>query len=42
MHTVEVVLDEEADLAVREAWRRLADAGLPSRACLRSPTNIRI
>ncbi|WP_437022480.1 2'-5' RNA ligase family protein [Streptomyces sp. enrichment culture] len=39
MRTVELLLDEEADLAVREAWRRLADAGLPSQARHRSPTN---
>ncbi|POX56336.1 hypothetical protein C3489_05755 [Streptomyces sp. Ru71] len=39
MRTVELLLDEEADLAVREAWRRLAEAGLPSQARLRSPTN---
>jgi 2'-5' RNA ligase len=39
VRTVEVLLDEEADLAVREAWRRLADAGLPSQARHRSPTN---
>ncbi|MCZ9342099.1 2'-5' RNA ligase family protein, partial [Streptomyces sp. TRM76130] len=32
-------LDEAAELAVREAWRRLADAGLPSQARHRSPTN---
>ncbi|MFF6815715.1 2'-5' RNA ligase family protein [Streptomyces sp. NPDC012403] len=28
-----------AESAVREAWRRLADAGLPSQALHRSPTN---
>ncbi|MFF3891532.1 2'-5' RNA ligase family protein [Streptomyces sp. NPDC001914] len=39
MRTVEVLLDEAADLAVRAAWRRLADAGLPSQARHRSPTN---
>lgn len=39
VRTVEVVLDDEADLAVREAWRRLADAGLPSQALHRSPAN---
>ncbi|MGW2826243.1 2'-5' RNA ligase family protein [Streptomyces sp. NPDC001443] len=39
MRTVEVLLDEAADFEVREAWRRLADAGLPSQARLRSPTN---
>lgn len=39
MRTVELLLDEAADLTVREAWRRLADAGLPSQARHRSPTN---
>ncbi|GAA3494600.1 hypothetical protein GCM10019016_017000 [Streptomyces prasinosporus] len=39
MRTVELLLDEAADLAVREAWRRLAEAGLPSQARHRSPTN---
>ncbi|MCK8681332.1 2'-5' RNA ligase family protein [Streptomyces lichenis] len=39
MRTVELLLNEAADLAVREAWRRLADAGLPSQARHRSPTN---
>ncbi|MFC8953074.1 2'-5' RNA ligase family protein [Streptomyces sp. NPDC057101] len=39
MRTVELLLDEAAELGVREAWRRLADAGLPSQARHRSPTN---
>ncbi|MFH8371114.1 2'-5' RNA ligase family protein [Streptomyces sp. NPDC018031] len=39
MHTVELLLDEAAEVAVQEAWRRLADAGLPSQARHRSPTN---
>ncbi|MEV7687733.1 2'-5' RNA ligase family protein [Streptomyces bungoensis] len=39
MRTVELLLDEAADLSVRAAWRRLADAGLPSQARHRSPTN---
>ncbi|MEV8550604.1 2'-5' RNA ligase family protein [Streptomyces glaucescens] len=39
MRTVELLLDAAAELAVREAWRRLADAGLPSLARHRSPTN---
>ncbi|GAA2549228.1 hypothetical protein GCM10010423_56550 [Streptomyces levis] len=39
MRTVELLLDGEAERAVREAWRRLADAGLPSQARHRSPTN---
>ncbi|MFJ4622335.1 2'-5' RNA ligase family protein [Streptomyces sp. NPDC088812] len=39
MRTIELLLDGAADLAVRDAWRRLADAGLPSQARHRSPTN---
>ncbi|MCL6667937.1 2'-5' RNA ligase family protein [Streptomyces panaciradicis] len=39
MRTVELLLDQSAESAVREAWRRLADAGLPSQARHRSPTN---
>ncbi|MFE5914410.1 2'-5' RNA ligase family protein [Streptomyces wedmorensis] len=39
MRTVELLLDEAAELAVREAWQRLVDAGLPSQARHRSPTN---
>jgi 2'-5' RNA ligase len=39
VRTVELLLDQSAELAVREAWRRLADAGLPSQARHRSPTN---
>ncbi|MCP9990151.1 2'-5' RNA ligase family protein [Streptomyces albogriseolus] len=36
---MELLLDEAAESVVREAWRRLADAGLPSQARHRSPTN---
>ncbi|MCX5000509.1 2'-5' RNA ligase family protein [Streptomyces longwoodensis] len=39
MRTVELLVDDAADQAVREAWRRLADAGLPSQARHGSPTN---
>ncbi|MGW5283337.1 2'-5' RNA ligase family protein [Streptomyces collinus] len=39
MRTVEVLLDETAETVVRQAWRRLADAGLPSQARHPSPTN---
>jgi 2'-5' RNA ligase len=39
VRTVELLLDEAAELVVRDAWRRLADAGLPSQARHRSPTN---
>ena len=39
MRTVELVCDPDLDATVREAWRRLAAAGLPSLATHRSPTN---
>ncbi|MEU0133232.1 2'-5' RNA ligase family protein [Streptomyces sp. NPDC006296] len=39
MHSVELLLDPVTDLAVREAWQRLARAGLPSLAAHRHPTN---
>ncbi|MGX1677477.1 2'-5' RNA ligase family protein [Streptomyces althioticus] len=39
MRTVELLLDEAAESVVQEAWRRLANAGLPSQARHRSPTN---
>jgi 2'-5' RNA ligase len=39
VRTVELLLDETAERAVRGAWRRLADAGLPSQARHRSPAN---
>ncbi|MFC7843796.1 2'-5' RNA ligase family protein [Streptomyces sp. NPDC057382] len=39
MRTVELLPDEAEEREVREAWRRLADAGLPSQARHRSPTN---
>jgi 2'-5' RNA ligase len=39
VRTVELLLDEAAELAVRGAWRRLSNAGLPSLAFHRSPTN---
>ncbi|CAL9329888.1 hypothetical protein SUDANB145_00044 [Streptomyces sp. enrichment culture] len=39
MRTVELLLDDAADQVVRDAWRRLADAGLPSQARHRSPAN---
>ncbi|MEV0241619.1 2'-5' RNA ligase family protein [Streptomyces sp. NPDC050674] len=39
MRTVELLLDEAAERAVQDAWRRLADAGLPSQARHSSPTN---
>jgi 2'-5' RNA ligase len=39
MRTVELTLDDELDDSVREAWRRLAAAGLPSLATHTHPTN---
>ncbi|MFC8292164.1 2'-5' RNA ligase family protein [Streptomyces sp. NPDC057254] len=39
MHSVELLPDPVTERAVREAWRRLADAGLPSLAGHRHPTN---
>lgn len=39
MRTVELLLDEVSDARVRAAWQRLADAGLPSQARHRSPSN---
>ncbi|MFD9291623.1 2'-5' RNA ligase family protein [Streptomyces sp. NPDC060030] len=39
MHSVELLLDHATERAVREAWERLARAGLPSLAAHRHPTN---
>ncbi|MEU0235059.1 MULTISPECIES: 2'-5' RNA ligase family protein [unclassified Streptomyces] len=39
MHSVELLPDPATERAVRDAWRRLADAGLPSQAGHRHPTN---
>jgi 2'-5' RNA ligase len=39
VRTVELLGDEELDRAVRAAWRRLDQAGLPSLARHRHPTN---
>lgn len=39
MHHLDLVLDDAADRAVRGEWARLADAGLPSQAQHRSPSN---
>lgn len=38
-HSIELVLDDGADAAIRREWAALADAGLPSLAHHRSPTN---
>lgn len=39
VQSVELVLDGLADAMIREQWAALADAGLPSQAHHRSPTN---
>lgn len=39
VRTVELLPDDATDRAVREAWRRLAEAGLPSQAGHPHPTN---
>ncbi|WP_413760764.1 2'-5' RNA ligase family protein [Streptomyces sp. MMBL 11-3] len=39
MHTVELLPDEKTERAVRDVWRHLLDAGLPSQATHRHPTN---
>lgn len=39
MHHVELLLDEASDAAVRDEWRRLDGAGLPSQARHRSASN---
>lgn len=39
VQTVELLLDEQLDASVREAWRELAEAGLPSLAGHTSPSN---
>lgn len=38
-HSVELLLDEHTDSAIRAQWRALADAGLPSQLRVKSPTN---
>ena len=39
VRTVELLPDEQLDAAVRDGWRLLDDAGLPSQAAHRHPTN---
>lgn len=38
-HSIEVLLDDHSDAAIREQWMRLADADLPSQMRVKSPTN---
>lgn len=39
MHHLDLVLDDAADRSVRGEWARLGEAGLPSQAQHRSPSN---
>lgn len=39
MHSLELLLGEDAEAAVRADWERLAEAGLPSSGRHRSPSN---
>ena len=39
LHSVEALLDAATDAAVRREWTTLAEAGLPSQAAHRGPTN---
>jgi hypothetical protein len=38
-HSVELLFDEDSDAAIQDVWHALRDAGLPSQANHRSPTN---
>ncbi|MCX2930168.1 2'-5' RNA ligase family protein [Mycobacterium sp. CVI_P3] len=38
-HSIELLLDQRADTTVRQMWRGLADAGLPSQLKVTSDTN---
>ncbi len=38
-HSIELLLDERSDQAIRAQWQALADAGLPSQLRVKSPTN---
>ncbi len=39
VHSVELIFDPDTETAVRQIWAALAEAGLPSQARHRSPTN---
>jgi 2'-5' RNA ligase superfamily len=39
VHSVELLVDPDTDAAIRRDWAALAEAGLPSQARHRSPTN---
>ena len=38
-HSIELLLDEDSDAAIRRVWHRLSDAGLPSQLRVKSDTN---
>ena len=38
-HSIELLLDDHSDAAIRTAWQRLDDAGLPSQLRVKSSTN---
>jgi 2'-5' RNA ligase superfamily len=38
-HSIELLLDDHGDAAIRTVWHRLADAGLPSQLRVKSTTN---
>jgi hypothetical protein len=38
-HSIEMLLDDSGDAAIRSAWQALADAGLPSQARVGAATN---
>ena len=38
-HSLEVLLDDHGEAAVRSIWQALEDAGLPSQVRVKSPTN---
>ena len=38
-HSIELLLDDHSDAAIRTVWRRLDDAGLPSQLRVKSATN---
>ena len=38
-HSIELLLDDHSDAAIRKVWHRLSDAGLPSQLRVKSATN---
>ena len=38
-HSIELLLDDDSDAAIRNVWHRLADTGLPSQLRVKSDTN---